>query len=444
MNKKMIFRLLFIFIFSLLVYLVFGFNVDNGDGFANFGFSYGLIKGGIPYLDFNTISTPLYMFYQAIFLLISNQYIMFIIGQSILVTIMFYFLFKEFDKKAYYVLISMISLKFCGFASTYNYMCLFWFVILMYLENKHNNKDFLIGFVIALCSLSKHTVGLLFVLPTFFFYYKDFKKILKRAVGFIIPWLIFIIYLVINKALFRFIDLCFLGLLDFGNSNGNHISIWLGLSIILFIISIYYFIKNKNIRNLYFVFTISFAIPIFDLPHFILYLVCFIMMLLPSFKEVNKNKIILIVGLFLELTIFNVAMLLRDYSISYYDKQHHLFGKVDYVVNTNYNQNINNTYLKHKDKNPIVLAYSKMYVDIVNDRKIDYYNVFMYGNYGYDGNNKEINKIKKMHNQYFLIAKNEYLKKEKYDQFNNTIAKYVIDNSKLIEESDYMWLYYKE
>ena len=80
MNKKMIFRLLFIFIFSLLVYLVFGFNVDNGDGFANFGFSYGLIKGGIPYLDFNTISTPLYMFYQAIFLLISNQYIMFIIA----------------------------------------------------------------------------------------------------------------------------------------------------------------------------------------------------------------------------------------------------------------------------------------------------------------------------------------------------------------------------
>ena len=49
-----------------------------------------------------------------------------------------------------------------------------------------------------------------------------------------------------------------------------------------------------------------------------------------------------------------------------------------------------------------------------------------------------------MHNQYFLIAKNEYLKKEKYDQFNKTIAKYVIDNSKLIEESDYMWLYYKE
>jgi hypothetical protein len=168
------------------------------------------------------------------------------------------------------------------------------------------------------------------------------------------------------------------------------------------------------------------------------------MMLLPSFKEVKRNQIILIVGLFLELTIFNIAMLLRDYSVSYYDKQPHLFGKADYVINVNYNQKINNTYLKYKDKNPIILAYSKMYVDIVNDRKIDYYNVFMYGNYGYNGNNKEINKIKKMHNQYFLIAKHEYLKKEKYDQFNKKIAKYVIDNSKLIEENKYMWLYYKE
>ena len=444
MNKKMIFRLLFIFIFSLLVYLVFGFNVDNADGFNNFGFSYGIVKGEVPYLDFNTISTPLYAFYQAIFLLISNQYIMFIIGQSILITIMFYFLFKEFDKKAYYVLLAMISLKFCGFASTYNFMALFWFVILMYLEKNHNDKDYLIGFIIALCSLSKHTVGLLFILPTLFFYYKDIRKIIRRAIGFIIPWIIFIIYLIINKALYRFIDLCFLGLFDFGNSNGKIISIWLILSIIMFIISIYYFIKHRNIRNLYFVFTISFAIPIFDLPHFIFYLVCFIFMFLPTLKEINKYKMIFIVGLFIELLVFNIAMFFRNTSIGTYSGYDHLFMKQDYKQNIIHNKNLNKSYLKNKDKNPIVLSYGKTFIDIVNNNKIDYYNVFLYGNYGYHGNNKEINKIKKMHKQYFLIDKYYYKNNKKYDQFNKIITKYIIDNSELVEEDKYFWLYYKE
>ncbi len=444
MNKKMIFRLLFIFVFSLIVYLLLGFNVNNEDGFNNFVFSYGIIRGEVPYLDFNIISTPLYAFYQAIFLLVSNNYIMFIIGQCILITIMFYFLFKEFDKKAYYVLLAMISLKFCGFAATYNFMALFWFVILMYLENKYNEKDYLIGFIIALCSLSKHTVGLLFVIPTFFFYYKDIKKIFRRAIGFIIPWIVFIIYLLINNALYQFIDLCFLGLFDFGSSNGNKFGIWLLLSLIMFIISIYYFIKNKNIRNLYFVLAFSFVLPIFDLSHFILYFVIFIMMFLPKFKEVNKYRLIFIVGLFIELVVFNTAMLFRGLSISHYHKETHLFGKIDYTINIDYNRELNKSYLKYKDKNPIIMSYAKRFIDVVNDRNIDYYEVFMYGNYGYHGNEKEINKIKKMNKQYFLIDKNDYKNAKKYDQFNDEVAEYVINNCILKDEDKYYWLYYKE
>ena len=444
MNKKMIFRLLFIFIFSLFVYLVFGFNVDNGDGFANFGFSYGIIKGGIPYRDFNIISTPLYAFYQAIFLLISNQYIMFIIGQCILITVMFYFLFKEYDKKAYYILIAMVGLKFSGFASTYTFMCLFMMIILLYLEDKYSEKDYLIGFIIGLCVLSKHTIGLFFVLPTLFYYFKNIKKIIRRIIGFLIPICIFIIYLLINKALFDFINLSFLGLFDFGSKNGNKFSIWLVLSIIMFIISIIYYIKNKNIRNFYLLFTISFVLPIFDICHFMFYVVCFVYMLLPSFKEVKKTQVILMIGLFIELVVFNTYMFYSEFKVSNYGKDPHLLGRTDYKISIDYNRNINKEYLKYRDKNPIVLSYAKTYIDVINDNKIDYYNVFMYGNYGYNGTKTEINKIKKMHDKYFMIDKNNYNKKQKYDQFNKDICKYIMDNSKLVEETKYFYVYYKE
>ena len=445
MNKKMILRLLFIFIFSLLVYTFLGFNINNDDGFNNFGFSYGILHGEIPYLDFNIISTPLYAFYQTIFLLISNQYIMFIIGQCILITIMFYFLFKEFDKKAYYILLVMIGIKYSGFAPTYNFMCLFWFIILMYLENKHSEKDYLIGLIIGLCALSKHTIGLLLIIPTFIYYYKDIKKIGKRVLGFLIPWLIFIIYLIVNKALFKFIDLCFLGLFDFSSNNGKTFSIYIILTLILFIISIWYYIKNKNIRNLYFLFTISFAIPIFDLRHFIFYLICFVLMILPSLKEINKAKLVLIIGLLCELTFFNTAFFFGAGKIDYYKNMNHLVGRFDFEINVTNNIKLNKEYQKYKDKNPIVLSGMKTFIDVVNDNDIDNYNIFLYGNYGYNGNQKEINKIKKMHNQYFLIDKTNYKNnKRKYDQFNIEIIKYIIKNSKKVENNNYFWLYYKE
>ena len=445
MNKKMVFRLLFIFTFSLLLYLVFGFNINNEDGFNNFMFSYALVKGEIPYLDFNTISTPLYMFYQAIFLLISNQYIMFLIGQCILITVMFYILFKEYDKKAYYVLLAMIGLKFSGFASTYNFMCLFMMFVLLYLENNYNKKDYLIGFIIGLCALSKHTIGLFFVLPTLFYYYKDIKRIGKRFIGFMIPWLVLIIYLIINKALYSFIDLCFLGLFDFGTSNGGKFSIWIIVSIVLLIISIIYYIKNKSIRNLYLIFTFFFAFPIFDLLHFMFYVTCFVYMLLPSFKEVNKSRTILIIGLLLELFVFNVAMIFRGVSSAYYDSSYkHLFAKRDFTIS------IKNVSKKikvceyYEDKKPIIISGIKPIYDVSHDKRIDYYNVYLYGNHGYNGTEKMIKSISKMHKQYFLVNILDYETDDKYSQTNKKITKYIIDNSKLIEEKDGFWLYYKE
>ena len=62
--------IVFIIVFIFLYY--FGFVHNYGDPIANYGFSYAIRNGQIPYVDFNTISSPLYAFYSAIGLFIYN------------------------------------------------------------------------------------------------------------------------------------------------------------------------------------------------------------------------------------------------------------------------------------------------------------------------------------------------------------------------------------
>lgn len=69
---------------------------------------------------------------------------------------------------------------------------------------------------------------------------------LRRLAGVICPCIIFLIYLLWNKALYSFIALSFLGLLDFSSDNGRPFSIYFFLSIILFMIQIIIAIKNRN------------------------------------------------------------------------------------------------------------------------------------------------------------------------------------------------------
>ena len=50
-NKNVI----FVFIFTLLIYMFLGFYINNGDPTASYGFSHAIVKGEVPYRDFNTI-----------------------------------------------------------------------------------------------------------------------------------------------------------------------------------------------------------------------------------------------------------------------------------------------------------------------------------------------------------------------------------------------------
>ena len=443
-KKNYHYFLLFIFIF--LTYSFFKYLNNYEDPINNYGFSYAITKGLLPYVDFNIISTPLYSFIMSMGLLIWNNYSMFLLEQSLLVTIMFYLLNKIYGKKSYIVLFSIACFSFLGINPTYNYLVLFMMIVLLFLEEKYNDKDYLIGIFIGLAILSKHTVGVLFILPSLIYYFKDKKKLLRRLLGLLIPCTTFLIYLFITKSFMKFIDLCVLGLFDFSKNNSNPYTLWFYLSIILFISCLIITIKNKkDIKNIYLLCGISFVIPLFDFFHFSIYIICISIQMLPFIKKYDNyfGNLSFILSIFITLTFF----------VRTNDEWHPVLNKK--IKHFEYIYNFENCYLgalKNYDyldnnyDNSLVLSYGyvNMMYDISRDKDIDYFDALFYGNYGYDGSRKMINRIKKRKDIYIIVDKRSYLTYSKNSQFDKIIVNYVMDNYVIVDETDDFLIYYKE
>ena len=209
--------LLFIFFVCILSFVCF--ENTSFDFLWSYGFSHALKMGEIPYKDFNTIATPLYIFIMSSILFIKDSFIVFIIFQALLSTILFYFIFKYIGKKGWLLLPILAFPFFVSFIGTYNFLVFLLLVILFYLED-NNKNDYLIGFILGLLVLSKQTVGGVAVLLNLIFLH-DIKRMGKRIIGISIPSILFFIYLLITGSLSSFINLGFLGLFDFGSSNGS-------------------------------------------------------------------------------------------------------------------------------------------------------------------------------------------------------------------------------
>lgn len=432
----------FIFVFILIWW--FGFCRHFGDPIANYGFSHALINGEIPYLDFNTISTPLYLFYQAIGLLIWDNFNMFLLGQALLVTISFFILYNLYGKKVYLYLLVTISTLAINIVGTYNYMCFFMMLIIIYLEKKYSNKDYLIGFCICLAVLSKHTVGAFLIIPSIIFFYKNKEKLLKRFIGFIIPLTIFLLYLLITKSLFSFIDLCILGLFDFASKNGATAgkinTFFLISTIILILISLYIILKNKKeISNYYLFFGVLFAIPLFDFTHFMMYFNCFLAIIIPYIKI--NDKLITNISIYSSIIILLIVSINMHKYITIYTNNHFKYTlsfKLDCIKKKKIHKYFS------KFDNSLIVSYDNMEYSIVNDRKIDYFSIPLYGNFGYNGINKMIKKIEKSKNKVFIVSKSEYKSKKKDSQFAKEIVKYIMDNYKKIDSKYGHEVYYRE
>ena len=435
MKKTRVISYIFLFIFIILFNLLLVPN--NLDEVWNYGFSYAIRLGEVPYKDFNMVITPLYSFIMSIPLLIKNSYLSFIVFHSIITTIEFYLLSKIINKKVYIML--LISLMFFPLIyPTYNSFFLFLMIIICYLEEKKfNNKDIILGFLVACCILTKQSVGIFYIIPSLLFIKRNNISILKRFIGFIIPNIIFLLYLLITKSLYSFFDLCLFGLLDFsGNSKGIGISFV--IFIILLFISICVLFRNKNnIINYYIILSYLLYVPLFDNLHLFYVVFSFCLLVFINTKDFKLKYELLFYSCLIGIVI--------------------VFGRSVDVLNYNKNnlnhfeyKNISNESIKYSKK---IISYIKSNDSIIyNDdayfyricanQEIGYLDLLNHGNHGYDGSDKIIKLIKNNKDKKYLIhidLKRRIENNETQMDYNG--YKYIIGNAKKIGVIEDYYIY---
>lgn len=257
-KKYMVIELSCIFIVTLLYNLFC--NPVILDEIWNYGFTYNIANGLIPYKDFNMVITPFYPFLGALFLMIFGKSLfVYHIFNALICTGIFYFM-KITLNKSYYIVYSILLLFSLPNYSLFSILLLY---IILYLEDNKKN-DFLIGIFIGLTFLTKQNIGIMFILPSILT--KKFKQIKNRTIGFIIPNIICLLYLIVTDSLLSFIDYAFLGLSSFAENN-ILFSMWGTLTIIAVIYLIYQYVITKDIKVLYLLAFQIIAYPIFDTYH---------------------------------------------------------------------------------------------------------------------------------------------------------------------------------
>ena len=438
---------IFCFIAIILVY-VFGFYNYEGDSYANFSFCSALVRGNILYTDINTITTPLYTVIMSLLLYISDSYFVFLLEHVILFLILQVILYKMMGDKSYLIIALFVFSRYVLLRTTYNFLLLILLVLLTYLEENYKDKDYLIGFIIGLSILTKHVVGVFFIIPSLIFYFRDKDKLFKRFVGLVIPCIIFLMYLLFTGSLYSFLDLCLFGLFDFANKNSGGMQfdkiMTTIITIIMFIISLMIIIRHKkDIRNYYLILGVLFVVPLFDFYHFYFFFLCFCIMIafylnLGIYKKFVYGLIITIT-IIISIVLFVTEILNREIMIADVNKLDNTI-----VYKDTYKNMIDfNDYLDQFDDVIVLSYYSKFYTNYKN-RDFTYYDIPMYGNFGYDGINKMIKKIENTHDQYFAIGMGDYTNPNDYSQFYKEVCKYVIDNYEFVDGKGIMFIYYKE
>ena len=401
----------------------------NLDEVWNYGFSNNIYNGLIPYKDFNMVITPLFPFLGSIpFFIFGSDLLTFHIFGSLVLTITIYLISKLVkDKTNLFILLFLIPVSLTY--PSYNTFLLTLFIMLI-LSEKNKKSDYLIGFILSMLILTKHTVGFMLFLPSLLYLKNDYKKVLKRLSIISISMIVFLLYLIITNSLSQFINLCVLGLIDF-SSNSKGINIIFILSLILIIINIINIIKDKkDINNYYLLMFSSILIPIFDLYHFEIYLIAFLIILFMN-KDINLK---ININLFAIGVIIGISVILlseRLDNIIYPNKINNFSYKLMDKKYIDYTNKINKKIKEYGIDNIIFLGEDGYYFKIINDRKTTYLDLINQGNWGYNGENKHLKEIKKNKDKIFFVNKNE-LKSNK--QSMKKAIKYVIENGKRINK----------
>lgn len=401
-KKKDIIVLLLIIIYTgvLITYS----NADN-DLIWNYGFSYNIASGLTMYKDFNMVITPLYPALCGLFMhLFGNNFISFNIINTLLISCMYYFIYKKYPKT---FLPSIVLLSFI-IRPSYNFLVMF---LLLVLLNIKEDNDYLIGFLLGLVALTKQSF-LLLIIPSII-YIKKPKKILKRIVSFMIPILIMFIYMISTNSIYSFINYTFLGLFSFGSKN-SFFNVGTVIIIALIIYLFTYYLKHKDIKVLYLIAYQIMAYPIFNAMHVLFSIIPVIIYLSAKYvekisikKKIDKEYRKYINYMMLILLTFPVMSIALQYRVKRMSKG---VGSLVYKdINSKY---IDNIKMIEKEvpnlENTYFVMYDAYFYKYLLNKKINSYDLLLNGNMGYNGEEKVIEYFNSLDQDTYFLLNNEY------------------------------------
>ena len=408
------------------------------DEIWNYGFSYNISNGLIPYKDFNMVITPFYPMLMAVFLFISKSFLLFHIVNAIITTMIIFFTYKLIEDKAF-ILLPFLIFPSNIICPSYNQLALFLFILLIYMEKMKKN-DYLMGLVLGLIILTKQSLGILLI-PMLIYYFKEPKKLLRRFIGLIIPIIILVFYLLFTNSYKEFVDLCVLGLFDFGKNNGG-ITMFLGVTVMLILALLILIKDNKNTGYYYLLGFASIVAPMFDINHFQTFMFAYIVVIfLINDIKVFKPKLI---GIILFIIVLSVNTFNKNIKLNEYPNDIDVF-KYRYIDK----ESVDSTYevvryMKKYDNKVMFVGPPGYYYKIIIDERITYLDLINEGNFGYNGSKKLLDKVKALDNDYVFFINKSYAPEVLGTQTDIKLVKYILKNYEKIDESTYYNIYMKQ
>ena len=485
-SKRVKYILIFFFSFLFLFFTQLLFYGPKLDFYWNFNNSLQISNGLIPYNDISLLTTPLFHFIVSFFLVV--------FGKNIVVYSVITTLFKlihiivlskitlllcnkyKIKNKFKYILIGFITfiLLIYNIYYEYNFLSLLFVSLIIYIEllDKKNIKyELLIGFLAALSFLSKQSIGfiaILFVLFKPLLFKDNLKNILYRFIGISSIALLFTGYLLLTNSIESFFNYAVFGVLEFKNSVSFFdialnwemndfinilISILLLLFYIIFIIKQFYFVLKKKydltfkMVLYYSLISVSCFYPIRNIYHLIPSLITFIpliMITLSNYKIMNikyysNNLINRVLVVFIILcSLVPLGMYINIYngnnkkSVVLKYKYNYINGM---VVSKDLKSNIDDIieFEEKEEKNGnkvLILNKSSVLFHLARGVYYKDYDLFMRGNFGYNGEERMIEDIENSVNTLYLVNLNDMTKDTKIFQLPDKVYYYVINNLK--------------
>ena len=428
--------IIFIIIFSLIMILSNFTELIDFDEFNSYGFSFNIIKGLLPYRDYNMIIGPFYSLIMTIpIILFGNSLIMYEAFNAFIFSLIFTIIYNKVGNKTF---ILVLSFLICKNTFTYNNYCLFVVLsIILLLDSKIKYKNEIIGLLIGTIIITKHNIGGVLALIYFF----TGKDKIKRTIIASIPVCVFLIYLIISNTLNNYLDLCIFGM-------GNFLSnLLIEPQCLLIIIAILYilikeYIKTKDIRILYIIGYISIVFPIVDFNHCLFCIMPFMFYYLYIHKKKDNIyyifKYTVIISIILKFVIFITS---NQVFIT-----NNRFLKYKFVSYENYEELglLQNYYNNHKDGKLYIFGYTSYEFKLYNNLTLDFYDLINKGNLGKNEDKyvKDMIDYCKNNKCYFIIERSMNPSKDNhYIQFIMDF-KYAVENEfNMVDQNKYYKVY---